>query len=159
MHSTTLYTSSLLSTPTDFPFLLNPAYRYCENPMSSQPYDFSKEHTEGFTSLVSEAREDDPNQYINSSMLDIVTLKESPKKEAAHNIMAIAAESLTNEEVYFSSEYQMEEILRLKNARTAELLESLTREMFPEKPSDEPVPHPCKPTSVPPIPSKILRSS
>ncbi|XP_070016967.1 uncharacterized protein [Nicotiana sylvestris] len=87
-----------------------------------------------------------------------VTLKESPEKEAAHNIMAIAAESLMNERAYLSSEYQEEDISLLENARTTELLESLAHEIFPEKPSDEPVSLPCKLTPIPLIHSKLLES-
>ncbi|XP_070028795.1 uncharacterized protein [Nicotiana sylvestris] len=68
------------------------------NPMTSQSYDLIKDYTRSFTPQLSKAPEDDPDQYLNSSMLDSANLKESPEKEATHSIMAITAERLIKKE-------------------------------------------------------------
>jgi len=157
--TTTLPTPSSSSFPTVFPFLINLVLSRFENPMSSHSSGLINIHAGGFTSQLLEVPEDDPDQYLNSSILDLVTLSESPEKEAAHNIMAIAAESLMNEGAYLSSEYQGEETPFLGDVRTTVLLESLAHEMFSEKPSEEPDSLPCKPTPAPPDHSKLLESS
>ncbi|XP_070012950.1 uncharacterized protein [Nicotiana sylvestris] len=124
-----------------------------------QSYDLIKDHIRGLTPRVLEAPKDDPDQYLNSSMLDSVTLKESPEKEATHNIMAISAKSLMNEGAYLSSEYQREDIPFLGDVRTTTLLEFLDHEIFSETPSDEPDSLPRKLIPAPPVHSKLLESS
>ncbi|XP_070008620.1 uncharacterized protein [Nicotiana sylvestris] len=76
----------------------------------SKYYDLIKDHTRSLTPRVLEAPEDDFDQYLNTSMLDSMTLKESPEKEATHNIMVISAKSLMDEGAYLSSEYQGEDL-------------------------------------------------
>ena len=75
--STTLSIIDSSFTPIVFPFLINPVYYYFGNPMTSQSYDLIKDQIGSFTPQMSEALEDDPDQYLNSSMLDSVTDRKS----------------------------------------------------------------------------------
>nr|XP_009799432.1 PREDICTED: uncharacterized protein LOC104245514 [Nicotiana sylvestris] len=143
-----------------FPFLSNPVSLLCiENLMSRHSSDLIKEYLGGFTSQVLEVSEDDPDQYLNSSNLDLMALTESTEKETAHNIMAIAAESLMNEGEHLLSEYQGEETPFLGNVRTIVLLESLAHETVIEKPVEEPDSLLGKPTPAPLDHPKLLESS
>ncbi|XP_070025523.1 uncharacterized protein [Nicotiana sylvestris] len=82
---------------------------YFGNPVYSYSFPIFDKSSSTMTTIFLfysyKALEDDPDQYLNSSMLDSATLKELPEKEAAHSIMAIAAERLMSEGEYISSEY------------------------------------------------------
>nr|XP_009780814.1 PREDICTED: classical arabinogalactan protein 9-like [Nicotiana sylvestris] len=73
------------SNPVSLPSIANP---------TSPPFS---DQTKSATPQASEVSKEDPDQYLNSSVLDLVAPMESPEKEAAQNIMAFTAESLMNE--------------------------------------------------------------
>nr|XP_009763269.1 PREDICTED: uncharacterized protein LOC104215188 [Nicotiana sylvestris] len=87
---------------------------------------------------ASEVSEEDPDQYLNSSVLVSKVPTESPEKEAAQNIMAIAAESLMNEGASPLPKSQGEETPFLGDERTMILFESLAHDPITKNPIREP---------------------
>ncbi|XP_019244452.1 PREDICTED: uncharacterized protein LOC109224319 [Nicotiana attenuata] len=113
----------------------NPVSLSCVANPTSPPYS---EQTKSVTPQASKVSEEDPDQYLNSSVLDSVAPTESPEKEAAQNIMAIAVESLMNEGASPLPEIQGEETPFLGVERTLVLFESPVHDTVTEKPVEEP---------------------